>query len=94
MILISGIPKDSATSTIFNSALWVGGYSADNELHLAAEEYRQVGTDFWPGPLSSDGNATTDSANRKLARTWKVNRDEINNHISNYNNPIIKCLKL
>ncbi len=69
--------------------------AANDDLHLAAESYRQVGTDFWPGPLSSDGNATTDSANAgQWLRTWKVNRDEINNHMLITIILNIKCPKL
>jgi hypothetical protein len=81
-------PKDSSSTTIFNSGLWIGGKSADNELHIAAERFRQVGTDFWPGPLSVDGYAATDSVNAgNWLRTWKVSRVEINNHIRDFSNP-------
>lgn len=81
-------PKDSKTSPIFSTALWIGGKSINNELHLAAETYRQRGTDFWPGPLSNDGNATTDSVNAgHWMRTWKISREEIISHIRDYSSP-------
>lgn len=84
-------PKDSLTSTIFNAGLWIGGKTSNDVLHFAGERYRLIGHDFWPGPLSSDGNATTDSTNAgRWLRTWKVSREEINNHTANYDNPEYK----
>ncbi|HEX7413228.1 MAG TPA: two-component regulator propeller domain-containing protein, partial [Bacteroidia bacterium] len=44
------VPKQNNTSPLFGSAMWIGGYS-NNNLHMAAETYRQNGDDFWPGPL-------------------------------------------
>ncbi len=81
-------PKDSITSTIFSSCLWIGGKTVDDELHFAGERYRQVGADFWPGPLSADGNAATDSVNAgQWLRTWKISREEIINHLAYYDDP-------
>jgi hypothetical protein len=66
----------------------LGGKTSNDVVHFAGERYRQIGHDFWPGPLSSDGNATTDSTNAgRWLSTWKVSREEINNHIANYDNP-------
>ena len=81
-------PADSLTRTYFNFNIWLGGLNSNTDsLHLAAERYRQVGTDFWPGPLSVDGKATTDSINAgKWMRTWKVSSDEIQYHLRNYSN--------
>jgi hypothetical protein len=85
-------PKGEQTSTIFSYCLWLGGRNANTDsLHLAAERYRQIGTDFWPGPLSVDGYASTDSINAgKWMRTWKVSSDEIQYHLRNFNNPDYK----
>lgn len=71
-------PANAKTKPIFNYSLWLGGINENTDsLHLAAERYRQNGTDFWPGPLSIDGNATTDSVNAgKWMRSWKVSSDE------------------
>jgi hypothetical protein len=85
-------PKGEQTSTIFSYCLWLGGRNANTDsLHLAAERYRQIGTDFWPGPLSVDGYASTDSINAgKWMRTWKVSSDDIQYHLRNFNNPDYK----
>jgi hypothetical protein len=85
-------PKDSLSRTFFNYTIWFGGFNSEKDsLFLAAERYRQVGTDFWPGPLSIDGSVTTDSINAgKWMRTWKVSSDEIQYHLRNFSNPDYK----
>ncbi len=60
-------PADAPTSTMFSYGLWIGGEDENEELHLAAEKYKQLGSDFWSGPLSVDGLLTTDSIN---SRNW------------------------
>ncbi|NOR87232.1 MAG: T9SS type A sorting domain-containing protein [Bacteroidales bacterium] len=78
-------PADAKTSPLFNYGLWIGGKDADDNLHLAAERYKQQGNDFWSGPLSDDGLVTTDSLNSgNWLRSWKVDRSEILSHIANY----------
>ncbi|OYT16400.1 MAG: hypothetical protein B7C24_08035 [Bacteroidetes bacterium 4572_77] len=78
-------PADSPTSTLFTYGLWIGGNDSDGNLHIAAETFRQQGEDFWSGPLSDDGLATTDLANSEnWFRSWKVDREEIIAHIANY----------
>lgn len=37
---------------------WIGGISPDLQLKLAAERYGTEGSDFWPGPLTTDGPAS------------------------------------
>ena len=60
------VPKiDPTTNTpsvhsIYAGGLWLGGYSPDGQLRLAAVTYRQNGTDFYNGPLSNNSFATAD----------------------------------
>ncbi len=60
----------------FAGALWMGGYDASGQLHVAAQTYRQTGTDYWPGPLGSDGSLDY-TTSEKWAKIWKVKRSEI-----------------
>ncbi len=46
------IPKGSGIRAIFAGSLWMGGVDANGQLKLAAVRFRQVGNDFWGGPLS------------------------------------------
>ena len=81
-------PHDQETSTIFCQNLWIGGKDANGNLHLAAERYRQNGSDFWSGPLTDDGLAMADSTNAgKWFRTWKVTKTDVIDHITNYSDP-------
>jgi hypothetical protein len=51
------IPAEGNVSVIYAGALWLGGYSPDQQLKLAAVTFRADGNDFWPGPLTIDGAA-------------------------------------
>lgn len=47
------VPKTGLASAIYAGSLWMGGVDVNGQLKLAAVLYRQVGNDFWPGPLST-----------------------------------------
>jgi len=55
-------PKNGEVSVLFAGALWMGGLSPDQQLKLAAIQYRYSGNDYWPGPLTNDGSAETNEA--------------------------------
>ncbi len=65
----------------FAGALWMGGYDASGQLHVAAQTYRHTGTDYWPGPLDGSGNLDHATA-EKWAKIWKVRRSEINAYLA------------
>ena len=70
-------PYAAKTSINLASALWMSGYDASSNLHIAAQTYRQMGNDYWPGPL--DGADTlTYATSSNWAKIWKVNRTDIN----------------
>jgi len=54
------IPKEGSATSLFSGALWIGGTDVNGQLKLAAQRYRQVGIDYWPGPLTVDGTAAVD----------------------------------
>ncbi len=49
------VPKGSGKNALFAGSIWVGGLDANGQLKLAAMRFRQVGIDFWPGPLIISG---------------------------------------
>lgn len=70
------VPKLEGTSAIFASGFWIGGYDAENKLHIAAATY---GTwEFWPGPLDKDGNPPRDCT--QYDRIYKVSEADIKNY--------------
>lgn len=46
------VPKGGGVRAIFAAALWMGGKDENGQLKLAAVRFRQVGNDFWGGPLT------------------------------------------
>lgn len=79
-------PKFSRKNTIFNSTIWAGGLDSENNLHMAAERYKQgpganSGIDFQPGPIAT--NYDTGYLKRYI-RTWKVSRAQVEDHMNNY----------
>ncbi|MCC6840016.1 MAG: T9SS C-terminal target domain-containing protein [Flavobacteriales bacterium] len=74
-------PDNTGPNALFAGALWMGGLSPDNVLKLAAVRFRQVGNDYWPGPLTAydtinhTGDASIDgSVCTEFDRTWKTYR--------------------
>ena len=49
------VPRGGGIHALYCSAIWVGGKDANGQLKLAAQRYRQVGIDYWPGPLIISG---------------------------------------
>jgi hypothetical protein len=49
------VPEGSGTNALFAGSIWVGGHDANGQLKLAAMQFRQVGIDYWPGPLITSG---------------------------------------
>jgi len=49
------IPKGSGKTSLFAGSIWIGGVDLNGQLKLAAIRFRQVGVDYWPGPLITSG---------------------------------------
>jgi hypothetical protein len=57
------IPKGGGVSSLFAGAIWIGGIDGGGQLKVAAQTYRQSGSDFFAGPLDVDGNTTAETCN-------------------------------
>ncbi len=68
------IPKGSKKNSLFAGSLWVGGYTPDKQLKVAAQTYRQDGNDYWPGPLEyNNGSYSIDkTVCSDWDRFWKI----------------------
>jgi hypothetical protein len=82
-------PNGSGLNTIYNSSLWIGGLDETDSLSLAAERYRQNGSDFWPGPLSVNQSqlGIDTSTVVKWQKVWKLTREEVLFHKQHYREP-------
>jgi hypothetical protein len=69
-------PAHGKASIGFTTALWMSGYDAGNNLHIAAQTYRQNGNDYWPGPLDASDTLTY-ATSQNWAKISKVNRTDI-----------------
>ncbi len=47
------VPIGSGNSSIYAGALWLGGVDVNNQLKIAALQFRADGNDFWTGPLTT-----------------------------------------
>lgn len=84
------VPKGSRKHSMFSASLWIGGLDVNGQLKLAALRYRQIGNDYWTGPLTTDGNASVDQSTcKKYDRHWKITRAEVEKFIAWSNDPSI-----
>lgn len=72
------IPKEGTATSMFSGSLWIGGLDVNGQLKLAALRYRQVGNDYWTGPLTIDGTAAVDNETcAEYDKHFKVTREEV-----------------
>jgi hypothetical protein len=77
------IPKGSKKTSMFSASLWIGGLDVNDQLKLAALRYRQVGNDYWPGPLTIDGTAAVDAETcSEYDRHFIITRAEVAEFLS------------
>lgn len=72
------IPNVGCAKPIYTAGLWVGGFDeATGNLHLAAQTYRQNGSDYLPGPIDLVTGTYDSVSNRFYNRIWKIDRKTI-----------------
>jgi hypothetical protein len=77
------IPKGSKKMSMFSASLWIGGKDVNGQLKLAALRYRQVGNDYWPGPLTIDGTAAVDAETcSEYDRHFVITRGQVTEFLS------------
>jgi len=81
------VPKgDCEQTALFCQGLWLGGLDQGNNLHMAAQTYRQSGSDFWPGPLDTITCSSDSVSSAQFNHIWVVDRRTIIDFITNFNN--------
>ena len=71
------VPFGSGKHSLFSGAIWIGGKDAQQNLRVAAQTYRQSGSDFWPGPLDTTDATITNDVCVEYDRHWKVTLAEV-----------------
>lgn len=76
------VPAATGLSPLYTSGLWVGGTSPDNQLKFAAHLYGSPGErDFFPGPLTIDGNASiTPEVSAAYDQVWTILQSDVVAH--------------
>jgi hypothetical protein len=75
------VPAEDGNHAIFAGALWMGGVDPAGNLKLAAVRFRQNGSDYWPGPLTIDGTASTiPETCQKWDRFYTMTRQMVERH--------------
>jgi hypothetical protein len=81
------IPKGGGAHSLFSGALWIGGVDASGQLKVAAQTYRQDGSDFWPGPLDMTSASVDPGECTAYDRHWKITQAEVQDFYNNWNAP-------
>jgi len=77
------VPGNTKKTSMFSGSLWIGGVDVNGQLKLAALRYRQIGNDYWPGPLTTDGTAAVDAATcKKFDKHFVITRAEVAEFLS------------
>ncbi len=78
------VPRESGKTSLFAGSLWLGGRDASGQLKVAALRFRQVGMDFWTGPLSTVTAEIDPSTCEQWDRHFKSTRQEVDNFVQSY----------
>lgn len=71
------IPAGSGKGTMFALSPWIGGYDADDSLHLAAMLYD--GQEFLPGPIVNVSNFNDTVTANEYNKIWRISKNDITN---------------
>jgi hypothetical protein len=93
-------PKGSGKHIGRATGIWLAGLDSQNTLIVAGQDYRQHGTDYWPGPLDTDATISTNAkyiTAQSWAKIWKISwqqidsfRKTVNHTVSNTPTPILE----
>ena len=79
------VPAEGDAHAIFNGSLWLGGEDPAGNLKLAAIQFNQTGHDFWPGPLTTDGEATIGPETcAQWDEQFPISRTMVETHLNYY----------
>jgi len=68
------VPQGSGKTSLFAGSLWLAGQDVSGQFKVAALRFRQIGYDYWTGPLSTV-DAEIDPATCKVYdRHWETTR--------------------
>ncbi len=86
------VPKGTGKTSMFSASLWMGGVDVNDQLKLSANLYRygpnlqgSNTTDFWTGPLTTDGAASVEPETcKRYDEMFYMTREMVNNFVAAY----------
>ena len=76
------VPKGGGVHALYAGSLWMGGVDVNNQLKVAAIRYRQVGYDFWPGPLNTTTAEIDPTTCSDFDKFFKMTRTEVDQFVA------------
>ena len=74
------VPKGGGNHVIYGSHIWMGGLDGNGQLHLAGEQFFNIGNkDFWTGPVATVYDSLYDN---RYNRFWEVSWIDIQKHLN------------
>ena len=78
------IPANGSATSLYAGSLWIAGVDINNQLKCAALRFRQVGNDYYTGPLTIDGSASIDDATcARWDKIFKITRAQVDEFLAN-----------
>ena len=78
------VPKGSGLHSLFAGSIWLGGKDGAGNLKVAAQTYRQSGSDFWPGPLDTTNASISAKTCLEYDKHYKITYAEVKNFHEQY----------
>ncbi|MCF8276504.1 MAG: T9SS type A sorting domain-containing protein [Flavobacteriales bacterium] len=78
------VPKDGGVHALYRGSLWMGGVDVNNQLKVAAIQFRQTGYDFWPGPLNTTTAEIDPATCSEYDRFFQITRTEVDEFVAWY----------
>ena len=71
------IPQGSDKTSLFAGSLWLAGQDVSGQFKVAALRFRQVGNDYWTGPLSTVDAEIDPATCKAYDRHWETTRSMV-----------------
>ena len=81
------VPANTQKTSMFSASLWIGGLDVNGQLKLAAQRYRQVGIDYWPGPISMIDASVDEETCAQYDKLFKITRAQVDEYLAWWNSP-------
>jgi hypothetical protein len=78
------VPVGSGKKSLFAGAIWIGGKDGAGNLKVAAQTYRQSGSDFWPGPIDTTTTSISAQVCLEYDKHFKITFSEVKNFHEEY----------